>query len=226
MPLKPKVETNIPLHCTLCPKNPKFSDVSHLLTHISSKSHLANRFKLQIRAQTEIAAQQQLDNFDRWYTGNGLDVMLSERMASKEHKKSAKEKKARISNEVRRIKSKYDTGANSLQVKKEKQEIPIEPTLAGTPVYRAPIPRMHLWPTANTSTSTPTSEWEAPAYATPSARRSIPNFSQETPTGNPIDPKYVGSPCFRLMLTECAVSQPHRTRIMRNLRESLPTVSS
>ena len=49
---------------------------------------------------------------------------------------------------------------------------------------------MHLWPTANTSTSTPTSEWEAPTYATPSARRSIPNFAQETPTGNPIDPKY------------------------------------
>ena len=104
MPPRPKTETDIPLHCTLCPKNSKFSDISHLLTHISSKSHLANRFKLQIRAQTEIAAQQQLDDFDRWYTGNGLDVMLSERMASKEHRKAAKERKAKISNGVSRIK--------------------------------------------------------------------------------------------------------------------------
>jgi hypothetical protein len=92
-----KTETNIPLHCSLCPKNPQFSDVSHLLTHISSKSHLSHRFKLQIRAQSEISAKQQLYDFDTWYRDNHLDVMLSDRLAAKEQKKTTKERKARVS---------------------------------------------------------------------------------------------------------------------------------
>jgi hypothetical protein len=92
----PKVKHNdssIQLQCTLCPKTPQFSDVSHLLTHIASKSHLSHRFKLQIRAQSESAARQQLDNFDQWYRNNNLDVLLSGRMAAKEQKKSVKQKK-------------------------------------------------------------------------------------------------------------------------------------
>lgn len=94
---KPKTETTIPLICTLCPKIPQFSDVSHLLTHISSKSHLSHRFKLQIRAQTDISAVRQLDDFDNWYKSNSLDAMLADRMAAKEQKKTAKERKAKMS---------------------------------------------------------------------------------------------------------------------------------
>jgi hypothetical protein len=94
---KTKAEFNIPLRCSLCPKHPQFSDISHLLTHISSKSHLSHRFKLQIRAQSEIASKEQLDDFDHWYTHNNLDVMLSERMAAKELKKTTKERKSRLS---------------------------------------------------------------------------------------------------------------------------------
>src|SRR3982074_1230442 len=86
-------DTSIPLLCNLCPKKPRFSDVSHLLTHISSKSHLSHRFKLQIRAQSESGAKQQLDNFDQWYHNNNLDVLLSSRLAAKEQKKSAKERR-------------------------------------------------------------------------------------------------------------------------------------
>lgn len=92
----PKAKNNdilIRLQCTLCPKTPQFSDVSHLLTHISSKSHLSHRFKLQIRAQSESAARQQLDDFDYWYHSNNLDVLLSGRLAAKEQKLSAKERK-------------------------------------------------------------------------------------------------------------------------------------
>ncbi len=91
----PKKETNIDLQCTLCNKNPKFSDVSHLLTHIASKSHLAARFKLQIQAQSEIAAKEKLDQFDFWYRTNNLDPLLAERLAAKEQKKT---KKSRASN--------------------------------------------------------------------------------------------------------------------------------
>jgi hypothetical protein len=89
----PKVKNNdseIQLRCTLCPKTPQFSDVSHLLTHISSKSHLSHRFKLQIRGQSESTSRQQLDDFDHWYYSNNLDVLLSGRLAAKEQKKAAK----------------------------------------------------------------------------------------------------------------------------------------
>jgi len=94
MPKPKNNDSSIQLRCSLCPKIPHFSDVSHLLTHISSKSHLSHRFKLQIRAQSEHGARQQLDDFDRWYSLNNLDVLLSERMATKEQKKTAKERKA------------------------------------------------------------------------------------------------------------------------------------
>lgn len=98
MPKGVKVESSMELTCTLCPKKPQFSDISHLLTHISSKSHLSHRFKLQIRAQSEPEAKEKLDNFDFWYHDNNLDTMLSERLAAKEQKKTAKERKARTSN--------------------------------------------------------------------------------------------------------------------------------
>jgi hypothetical protein len=92
-----KTENSIELRCSLCPKTPTFSDVSHLLTHISSKSHLAHRFKLQIRSQSEPDAKTQLEDFDFWYRDNNLDTLLSERLAAKEQKKSAKERRARTS---------------------------------------------------------------------------------------------------------------------------------
>lgn len=85
---------SIPLLCMLCPKEPHFSDISHLLTHISSKSHLSHRFKLQIRSQAEPEAREQLDNFETWYSENGLDDLLSDRLATKEHKKMAKKPRA------------------------------------------------------------------------------------------------------------------------------------
>lgn len=86
---------SIELKCSLCPKSPTFSDVSHLLTHISSKSHLAHRFKLQIRAGCELEAKSQLEEFDYWYHTNDLGTLLSKRMAAKEEKKNGKEKKSR-----------------------------------------------------------------------------------------------------------------------------------
>lgn len=63
-------------------------------------------------------------------------------------------------------------------------------------MFRAPVPRMHLWPTAtnnsinnnNTSTSNSNSdmgsEWDHSAfYATPTSRRQIPGYTlQKTPS--------------------------------------------
>lgn len=76
------------LLCNICPRRPTFSDVSHLLTHVSSKAHLSNYFKLQIRSHQEVEAGRLLDNYDLWYKANNLPKLLSDRMAAKESRKS------------------------------------------------------------------------------------------------------------------------------------------
>ncbi len=86
-PFKPSA---IPLRCTLCPKEPIFSDISHLLTHISSKGHLSHKFKLQIRGQTDPHARIELERYEIWYADNNLDELLAERLASKESKSTIK----------------------------------------------------------------------------------------------------------------------------------------
>jgi hypothetical protein len=114
MPKAVKPEVTIELTCSLCPKTPNFSDISHLLTHISSKSHLSHRFKLQIRAQSEPEAKEKLDTFDYWYHDNNLDALLAERLAAKENKKSVKERKQRVSNASTNSVTTVSTSAQSL----------------------------------------------------------------------------------------------------------------
>ncbi|KAN0069991.1 hypothetical protein V8E54_011572 [Elaphomyces granulatus] len=75
------------LWCNICPKRPYFSDVSHLLTHISSKAHLAHYFKLQVRSHQELEARNLLKEYDQWYKVNDLEKLLSDRMTSKESRK-------------------------------------------------------------------------------------------------------------------------------------------
>ncbi|RKF55638.1 putative type-2 protein geranylgeranyltransferase subunit beta protein [Golovinomyces cichoracearum] len=128
-----KSNCNMELKCSLCPKNPKFSDVSHLLTHMSSKGHLAHRFKLQIRSQGETEARQRLENFDFWYHANNLDSLLSDRLAAKEQKKGRKNRIAPCP--VSKNNKTSNLGRQS----------PISDDQNG---FRAPIPRMHLWSTA------------------------------------------------------------------------------
>lgn len=93
-----KSNHSVPLLCSLCPNSPRFSDISHLLTHISSKSHLAHRFNLQIRGPGEPEAQQQLDDFETWYAENGIGDMLSERLAAKDHKNTSKRVRNSVAN--------------------------------------------------------------------------------------------------------------------------------
>lgn len=96
-PAQPSVEpvakgedqtSSIPLICLLCPKHPKFSDISHLLTHISSKSHLAAQFKLQHSGKAE--DKHALDQYKQWSDNNGVDRLVANRIAAKELKKPAK----------------------------------------------------------------------------------------------------------------------------------------
>ena len=80
----------IPLKCTLCPKRPNFSDVSHLLTHISSKSHLSHRFKTELKALSEPECQERVRVYEEWYERHGIRALLAERMSTKDQKPAAK----------------------------------------------------------------------------------------------------------------------------------------
>lgn len=82
--------TSIPLKCTICPKQPIFSDVSHLLTHCSSKSHLAYRFKTELRSGKDEESREILEKYLRWEHASGIRDLLVERLDAKENKKPAK----------------------------------------------------------------------------------------------------------------------------------------
>ncbi|KAF2222196.1 hypothetical protein BDZ85DRAFT_283303 [Elsinoe ampelina] len=82
--------TDIPLNCNICPKKPKFSDVSHLLTHIASKAHLSTYYKIKVRSAQEAASRSLIDEYDVWYTDNGIEDLMSERLNLKEQKRKMK----------------------------------------------------------------------------------------------------------------------------------------
>ncbi|KAL1996303.1 hypothetical protein VTN49DRAFT_355 [Thermomyces lanuginosus] len=75
------------LRCIICPKQPRFTDASHLLTHIASKAHLANYFKLEVRSREEHHARAILAQYDHWYRVNNLAKQLADRLSSKAARK-------------------------------------------------------------------------------------------------------------------------------------------
>lgn len=78
------------LKCTICPKKPIFSDVSHLLTHVGSKGHLAHLHGLQVRSHQEVDASQKLTMYNKWFQKHDVAALLSERMQQKEQKQADK----------------------------------------------------------------------------------------------------------------------------------------
>jgi hypothetical protein len=63
-----------------------FSDVSHLLTHINSKGHLAQENKLRVQSFKDVNASVQLSDFQQWQAQNNILAQLSERQEMKEAK--------------------------------------------------------------------------------------------------------------------------------------------
>ncbi|KAG0157651.1 hypothetical protein PDIDSM_4836 [Penicillium digitatum] len=92
------------LLCSICPGQPQFSDVSHLLTHAASKAHLANHFKLKLRTDDPNAIEL-LKQYDDWFDANGFAKQLAARMASKEIRKKRKSDEASSSQTTKRTKS-------------------------------------------------------------------------------------------------------------------------
>ena len=78
----------IPLLCKVCPKNPHFSDISHLLTHVDSKSHLKCYSNAKIRGRQDLCIRQQFDEYNQWYEENGIEKLLSQRILQKDSRNS------------------------------------------------------------------------------------------------------------------------------------------
>jgi hypothetical protein len=81
----------VPLVCYTCENNPVYSDLSHLLTHVSSKGHLQTQFKLQV--QDSENSRQLLSTYDKWFTKYNIGSMLSDRMNQKESNLAKKVKR-------------------------------------------------------------------------------------------------------------------------------------
>jgi len=122
------------LSCSICPKQPTFSDTSHLLTHIGSKRHLSNLHKLQVRSYQEISASHQLAAYNQWYQQHDLGRLLSERMLQKGLKRATKRRRA--STPTREIKKEYTKDAEI--VASESQSFAVDPRLQQTPSTRPP----------------------------------------------------------------------------------------
>ncbi|KAM4054898.1 hypothetical protein HRG_005716 [Hirsutella rhossiliensis] len=85
----------IPLLCTVCPETPRFSDVSHLLTHIASKGHLHHETQTRLKSHQDLEASVVMDQYENWYKDNGIEALLVERMKAKQLKEAAKTRRAR-----------------------------------------------------------------------------------------------------------------------------------
>jgi hypothetical protein len=85
----------IPLKCDICPKKPRFSDVSHLLTHISSKTHLSNIFKARVRLEIDTESRRLVEDYDQWYAEWSIQDLLAERLSQKDSKMPKPRSRAR-----------------------------------------------------------------------------------------------------------------------------------
>lgn len=92
-----------PLHCSVCPKRPDFSDVSHLLTHVASKAHLSSVFKLRVQANADPASKRDIDRYEQWYAEYNLDDLMAERLRQKESKRTSGGAASRRAGESRHI---------------------------------------------------------------------------------------------------------------------------
>jgi hypothetical protein len=122
------------LNCSICPKQPTFSDTCHLLAHVSSKGHVSNLHKLQVRSYQEISAGHQLAAYNQWYQQHDLGRLLSERMLQKELKQTTN--RGRATTSTRKIKKDYAKDAEIAT--SESQSFAVDPRLQQTPSTRPP----------------------------------------------------------------------------------------
>lgn len=162
---------SIPLLCNICPKQRKFSDLSHLLTHVGSKGHLSCYFKLQVRSRQDPAARVHLATYDQWFTKYEVGRLLSERLTLKESKKvnnkrgymkridsTDKQKSTPLALGHRAgsyvVDEQLDPQIPLQHFKSEHSGFPTTPLLTAdvASMHKSHAPRMHLWPPAHEQT--------------------------------------------------------------------------
>ena len=126
--------TAIPLRCYICPQEPDFSDLSHLLTHVSSKGHLSHYLKAQLRGRHEDDVRQRLDAYDQWYEQHQIEQLLSQRMsakASRHNISSERKPSTKPTKGARKLKSRTkDVASPAAQRSPVKTEPAIDPRLS------------------------------------------------------------------------------------------------
>lgn len=170
---KPANKPSIPLVCNICPKCPQFSDLSHLLTHVSSKSHLSCKFQKTILAGQDQEAYDQLAQYERWYIKYNIAGLLADRMNVKENKKAGASK--------RKKNEKAEPKGDDVSIKSENIN-PALYNLSPAQAYRPPMPPMQA-PGGQCHgysrfESTPVSSdfGGDSAYDTPTMSDHVPNF--------------------------------------------------
>ncbi|KAJ5717421.1 hypothetical protein N7488_003067 [Penicillium malachiteum] len=170
------------LQCIICPGQPRFSDASHLLTHIASKAHLSFYFKLQVRSHQETDATELLAEYDDWYSTNSLAQLLSDRMTSKEDRKKKRKSQTKIKNEPdvqpqlpQRCSRRFNPPKVEEQSFQTVDSFPdyLDPRLAGSPTgqqHDSNIQETPLYPSYIT-----------PATPTPTSAIAVPDMHTEMP---------------------------------------------
>lgn len=88
--------STLPLHCSICPKKPNFSDTSHLLTHIASKGHLSHYYKVKLRAAHDQDAKDLIDLYDSWYDEWRVEDLMAERLLLREARGTKRRNKGQL----------------------------------------------------------------------------------------------------------------------------------
>ena len=134
--------TSVPLLCNICPKEPEFSDISHLLTHVASKGHLAQELKAKVRGRQDASIREKLEVYDRWYKKNQIEKLLSQRLILKESKEASARPKhsvnspsAGLAKNVRSSRKRVKSSDKILEASPVKPEQPplIDPQLSWFP---------------------------------------------------------------------------------------------
>lgn len=119
----------VPLCCNLCPQEPEFSDLSHLLTHVSSKGHLAHYLKAQLRGRHELGIRQKLDVYDQWYKHYNIQQLLSQRLSAKVSKQGTGKERENSTKPAKRTRARRSRIKTSVSPHPQRSPLKNEPAI-------------------------------------------------------------------------------------------------
>jgi hypothetical protein len=107
-PENPNSEKAIPLICPGCSTS-GFSDLSHLLTHFLSKSHVLHREKLRILSPYHQGQKEKHDEILKFHEDYNIDCLLANRLMQKDEREK----------EVNKVIPKYHSKPSGVTVSRD-----------------------------------------------------------------------------------------------------------